>query len=146
MSSCSKVEKALACFTDAAGVPTSIFAHTVYDADGAAIALYYTNPVDNAVIDTSVGTVTAGACPVAQPDVEWNKLCDVAADGTVTQFMCRTITRFNPDGTVIDPVQVDNFETDKVTAYTVAGTVGDCATCPDQAPIGLITDLSLLSA
>lgn len=144
MSSCSKVEKAVACFTDAAGVPSSVFAHTVYDADGATIALYYTNPADNAVVDTSVGTVTAGACPVAQPDVEWQKLCDVQADGTAIPFMCRTITSFNPDGSVIDPVQVANFELDKVTAYTVAGDVGECNTCPDQAPIGLITDLALL--
>lgn len=143
MSSCSKVEKAVACFTNAAGVPASVFAHTVYDKDGAAIALYYTDAA-NAVVDTSVGTVSVGACPVAQPDVEWCKLCDVAADGTVTEFFRRTITRFNADGTVIAPVDVADFATDKVTAYVVAGTVGDCSTCPDQAPIGLITDLSLL--
>ena len=146
MSSCSKVEKVPACFVDAAGVPQSVFAHTVYDKDGAAVALYYTNPADNAVVDTSVGTVSSGACPVPQPDVEWCKLCDVAADGTVTEFFRRTITRFNPDGTVIDPVDVADFADDKVTAYTVAGTVGNCSTCPDQAPIGLITDLALLAA
>lgn len=144
MSSCSKVEKAVACFTNAAGVPASVFAHTVYDADGAAVALYYTDPADNSVVDTSVGTVYAGACPVAQPDVEWQKLCDVQADGTAVPFMCRTITRFDSAGAVIDPVAVSNFALDKVTAYTVTGTPGECNTCPDQAPIGLITDLTLL--
>lgn len=145
MSSCSKVEKAIACFTNAAGVPASVFAHTVYDKDGASIALYYTNPADNAIIDTSVGTVTGGACPVAQPDVEWQKLCDIDADGVATPFMCRTITRFDAAGAVIAPVEVSNFELDKVTAYVPAGTVGECDVCPDQDPIGLITDLSLLA-
>lgn len=144
MSSCSKVEKALACFTDAAGVPSSVFAHTVYDKDGAAIALYYTDPTTNLAIDTSVGTVAAGACPVSLPDVEWQKLCDIDASGVATPFMCRTITSFNADGSVIDPVQTAFFELDKVTAYVPAGTVGECNVCPDQAPIGLISDLSLL--
>ena len=144
MSSCSKVEKAVACFTNAEGVPSSVFAHTVYDADGAAIALYYTEPTDNSVVDTSTGSVSAGACPVALPDVEWCKLCDVAANGTVTEFYRRTVTRFAADGSVIAPVDVADFADDKVTAYVVAGTVGDCSTCPDQAALGLITDLSLL--
>ena len=126
MSSCSKVEKAVACFTNAAGVPASVFAHTVYDADGAAIALYYTDPTDNSVVDTSTGSVSAGACPVALPDVEWCKLCDVAANGTVTEFYRRTVTRFAADGSVIAPVDVADFADDKVTAYVVAGTVGDC--------------------
>lgn len=145
MSSCRTVDKEIACFTDGAGVPASVFANTVYDANGAIIAMYYTDAA-GAVVDTSVGTVTAGACPVAQPDVEWEPLCDVQADGTVVQFIRRSITSFGADGAVIDPVQVDDFETDKVTAYTATGTVGDCSTCPDATPLGLITDLTLLDA
>ncbi len=142
--SCRKVEQEVACFTNAAGVPASVFANTVYDANGSFVALYYTDAA-GAVVDTSVGTVTAGQCPVAQPDVEWEKLCDVQADGTVVEFLRRSVTSFTAAGDVIDPVQVDDFETDKVTAYTVTGTVGDCDTCPVQAPLGLITDLTLLA-
>lgn len=141
--SCRIVEKEVACFTDAAGVPAGVFANSVYDANGAPIAMYYTDAA-GAVVDTSVGTVTAGACPVAQPDVEWEKLCDVMTDGTVVEFLRRSITRFDAAGVAIDPVTVDDFETDKVTAYTVAGTVGDCNTCPVETPLGLITDLTLL--
>lgn len=140
---CRIVEKETACFTDDAGVPSSVYANTVYDANGAVIAMYYTDTA-GAVVDTSVGSVAAGACPVAQPDVEWEKLCDVQSDGTVVEFVRRSITRFDAAGDVIDPVEVADFETDKVTAYIVAGTVGDCDTCPVQAPLGLITDLTLL--
>lgn len=145
MSKCRNEALDVACYTDAAGLPTSVFANHVYDVNGALIALYYTDTA-GAVVDTSAGTVSAGACPVAQPDVEWQKLCDVQADGTVVEFMCRTVTRFAPDGSVIDPVDTANFETDKVTAYTVTGTVGDCSTCPDDTPLGLITDLAALDA
>lgn len=143
MSTCRTVDKEVACFTDAAGIPASVFANSVYGADGALIALYYTD-TSGAVVDTSVGTVSAGSCPVAQPDVEWEKLCDVMTDGTVVEFMRRSITRFDTSGDVIDPVEVADFETDKVTAYVVAGIVGDCSICPSEAPLGLITDLTLL--
>lgn len=143
MSNCRLVEKEIACFTDAAGVPVSVFANTVYDANGALIALYYSDEA-GAVVDTSAGTVSAGQCPVAQPDVEWEQLCDIQADGSVVQFMCRTITRFNPDGSVIDPSEVEFFEMDKVTVYAVTGDIGDCNACPPSTPLGLITDLTLL--
>jgi hypothetical protein len=141
--SCRIVDKEIACYTVTGGAPTSVFANSVYDANGVLIALYYTDPA-GAVVDTSAGTVVAGSCPVASPDVEWEKLCDVQADGSVVEFLRRSITRFNPDGTVIDPVEVADFEVDKVTAYTITGTVGDCSTCPVSTPLGLITDLSLL--
>jgi len=141
---CRKVEQELACFTNAAGVPASVFANSVYDGNGSFVALYYTDAA-GAVVDTATGTVTAGSCPVAQPDVEWEKLCDVQTDGTVIEFFRRSITSFDASGAVIDPVQVSDFETDKVTAYVVAGVVGDCDSCPVQAPLGLITDLTLLA-
>lgn len=143
MSNCRSQAVAPACFTNAAGAQSSIYQHTVYNPSGAVFATYYLDSA-GAVVDTSVGTVTAGACSVASPDVEWVELCDVATDGTVTPFIRRSVTSFAADGSVIDPVQVDDFETDKVTAYTVGGVVGDCATCPDEAPLGLITDLTLL--
>lgn len=143
MASCRSVEKVEACFTNAAGVPVSVFANGVYDANGVEIALYYTDTA-GVVLDTSTGLVTAGACPVPSPDVEWEKLCDVQADGTAVEFIRRSVTRFNPNGSVIDPVEVADFETDKVTPYVVTGVVGNCNSCPDDAPLGLITDLTLL--
>lgn len=48
--------------------------------------------------------------------------------------MCRTVTRFNADGTVITPSEVANFEIDKVTPYVPTGTVGACN--QDCDPIG----------
>lgn len=144
MSSCRIVDKETACFTDALGVPATVYANSVYDANGAVIAMYYTDTA-GVVVDTSVGTVSAGSCAVAQPDVEWEQLCDVQTDGTVVGFIRRSITRFDAGGAVIDPVVVNDFEADKVTAYTVTGVVGDCDTCPVETPLGLITDLSLLA-
>lgn len=64
---CRDAEIEIACFVDATGVPQNVFANHVYDDTGALIALYYTNAAA-AVVDTSVGVVTPGACPVAQPD------------------------------------------------------------------------------
>lgn len=143
MSKCRGEAKGLACFTNAAGVPSTVESNSVYDAKGVLIALYYTDAT-GAVVDTSVGSVSPGACPVASPDVEWQKLCDVQSDGTAIPFMCRTITSFDASGDPIDPVRVDMFELDKVTAYVPSGDVGECDTCPDVTPLGLITDLSLL--
>lgn len=143
MASCRSVDKTIACYTNAAGEPVSIFANAVYDANGVEIALYYTDTL-GAIVDTSAGTVSAGACPVPNPDVEWEKLCDIQADGVAVEFIRRSVTRFTPAGAVIDPVEVADFETDKVTPYVVTGVVGDCATCPDDTPLGLITDLTLL--
>lgn len=144
MANCRDEALAIACYTDALGVPTNVFANHVYDSNGKLIALYYTDSA-GATVDTAAGTVSAGACPVSQPDVEWLQLCDILADGTSVPFVCRTITSFNPDGTVVEPSQVDTFETDKVTPYVVAGTIGDCDTCADEVVLGLITDLSLLA-
>ena len=143
MSTCRHTEQTEACFTNAAGVPVSVTKNTVFNSTGSIHATYYSDAA-GATIDTSVGTVVAGACQLPNPDVEWEQLCDVATDGTVTKFMCRSVTRFNPDGSVIDPVDVAMFEMDKVTPYVVAGEVGKCDTCPVEAPLGLITDTSVL--
>lgn len=141
--SCTNVETVLACFVDAGGTPKTIEFNTVYNADGSIKAAYYLDEA-GAVVDTSVGTVTLGACVVASPDVEWELLCDVLSDGTVVEFFRRSITRFNADGTVIDPVEVADFEEDKITSYTVQGEVKECPACGEPVSLGLITDLSVL--
>ena len=143
--SCRDVETSPACFTDATGDQRGLVLHTVYES-GVVIASYFTEGDGVTVVDTSTGTVAAGACPIAQPDVEWEELCDVLADGTVVPFLRRSVTRFDASGSVIDPVEVADFELDKVTAYTVAGTVRACPECTSTAPLGLITDLTLLNA
>lgn len=145
MTNCRDETVSISCYTDALGVSTSVFANHIYDANGQLIALYYTDAA-GVTLDTSAGTVNAGECPVAQPDVEWMQLCDILADGTVIQFVCRTITSFNSDGSVIEPSQVATFEPDKVTPYVVAGTIGDCDTCGPEASLGLITDLTVLGS
>jgi len=103
--SCRKTEQLEACFTDAAGVPATITMNTVFNDNGSQHAVYYTDAAGE-VVDTSVGTVMVGACPVAQPDVEWEQLCDVDADGVATPFLRRSVTRFDAAGAVIEPVEV----------------------------------------
>lgn len=144
--SCRNVQKEAACITAADGSRRTVWHHSVLDANGVAFAAYATEADGVTVITdaTELAGMQAGACPVATPDVEWEKLCDVQADGSVIEFIRRSITSFDASGAVIDPVQVNDFETDKVTTYAVVGTVGDCSTCADEAPLGLITDLTLL--
>jgi hypothetical protein len=139
---CKDFETIDVCYTDADGVRTTLVAHYEYgaDADGATVlaSTIYTDAA-GVPVDTSAGVVSAGACPVFQPDIEWIELCDVAADGTYTEFLCRVITSFDTDGSVIDPVQTDYFEQDKVTAYAPAGTVGPCPECPPAEVKGVLT-------
>lgn len=141
--SCTDVETQLACFVDNTGTPKTVEFNTVYNSNGSVKAAYYLDETGT-VVDTSSGTVTLGACAVAAPDVEWELLCDVLDDGTVVEFFRRSITRFNADGTVIDPVEVADFEEDKTTAYTVEGEIKECPACGEPVSLGLITDLSVL--
>lgn len=144
--SCRNTEKEAACITAADGSRRSVWHYSVLDANGVSFAAYVTEADGiTVIVDTGeLATLSAGACPVASPDVEWEPLCDVQPDGTVVEFIRRSITSFDAAGAVIDPVAVADFETDKVTPYTVTGVVGDCDTCATETPLGLITDLSLL--
>ena len=146
MSTCREVEQQLVCFVNAAGDKQTLVMHNVIDANGAVYATAYLDQT-GAPVDTSGGTVTVGACPVASPDVQWDCLCDTAADGTVTPIMCRTVQSFDAQCQPVDPVAISYFAMDKVTAHvpSVGGTIGKCATeCPDEVALGVITDLSLL--
>ena len=139
---CKELSTALVCATDAAGVRTTAVAHYEYGLDAAgAVILVATRYTDAAgvVLDLAASAVTAGACPVAQPDVEYERLCDVQPDGTFTEFLCRTVVSFDSAGAPVDPVLVDYFELDKVTEYVPTGEVGPCPECLPAEAIGVAT-------
>lgn len=142
MALCKDFEVVEVCATDADGVRTTFLAHYEYGVDAAGdsilVATRYTD-ASGAVQDLSASTVTAGACPVYQPDVEFERLCDVQADGTFVEFLCRTITSFDTSGVVVDPAQVAYFDLDKVTPYVPTGTVGPCPDCPPATAQGVLT-------
>lgn len=127
MSKCVNPSPLLVCFTDGTtGAKTTLVAHVLYE-NGVSIGQAFTTVGDTETIfDVSGGTVTAGACPIASPDVEWEKLCDLQADGSIVEFFRRSITSFDANGAVIVPVAVADFALDKVTAYVVTGTVITC--------------------
>lgn len=137
---CKELATALVCYNDGTGNQTLV-AHYEYgkDAAGATIlvATRYTG-ADGAVVDTSGGTVVAGACAVASPDVEWKTLCDVQADGTSVEFCRRSITSFDANGNAT--TVTSDFEIDQVTPYVPTGTVEDCnQECPPETAQGVLT-------
>jgi hypothetical protein len=137
---CRDIETELVCFVTAAGVAQSLVAHYEYRkaANGNTVlhAVRYTAP-DGTPVATAGGTVTAGACALPAPDVEWDKLCDVSAAGVVTEFWRRVITTWNSAGVATNTVA--DFQLDKSTAYVPAGTVGACdQDCDAVAPVGLV--------
>ena len=83
---------------------------------------------------TAVNTVP-GACAAAASDVEWEQLCDVAANGSSTPFFRRSITSFDAAG--LPTTVAADFALDKTTAYVPAGTVGACPSCAQLAARGL---------
>ena len=141
MSTCFLLEALPGCLTNAAGVKTSISIHYEYraSATGAAV-LHATRYTDAAGVPITLAVgdvVSVGACPVAAPDVEWERLCDVSAAGVVTEFFRRSITSFDAAG--VPSVAVADFALDKVTAYAPAGTVTQCnLDCDVVAPVGVV--------
>lgn len=141
MSKCVTLSPVLVCYTDTAtGAKSTLIQHIIYE-DGRAIGQAYTTVADTETIfDISLGTVVGGACPVASPDVEWEKLCDEDANGDVIEFFRRSITSFDANGDVIDPVATADFALDKITPYVVAGTIVACQEgCDTVGSIGTIT-------
>lgn len=124
---CTELTTALGCFDDGAGSLQTVVAHYEYGTNAAGVTILvatrYTD-IAGTPIDTSGGTVFAGECPMASPDVEWKTLCDVQADGSVVEFCRRSITSFDATGNATT-VTAD-FETDQTTAYTITGTEGAC--------------------
>lgn len=142
MSICKDFNCAEVCAVAADGTQQTLIAHYEYGSDdtGATI-LVATRYADAAgvPVDTSALKVTAGACPVAQPTVAFEQLCDVQADGSSVPFVCRIITSFDSAGVPIDPAAVAYFELDKVTPYVITGTVGDCPDCLPATAQGVLT-------
>lgn len=147
MSKCLSKSIMPACFTAADGTRTTLVFHEICGKDGTPVAWGYTSIDDpETFVDTTGGTITAGACPIPSPDVEWEKLCDVQADGTSVSFYCQVITSFDGSGLPITPSAVANYELDKVTPYVITGTVTDCGDCPEIESIGLLTSWDTLKA
>ena len=145
MSKCLTTAPVVVCFTAADGTRTTLLEHVIYGPEGAPIGQAFTTAADTeTIVDVSAGTIDAGACPIFTPDIEFDDYCDVQADGTFTAFVRRVITSFDPNGVVIDPAQVDDFESDLVTPYVVTGTVVDECPCLAQSSLGTITDWSVL--
>lgn len=136
---CTQLATAEVCFNDGS-VNTTLIAHYEYGTnDEGKTILVATRFTDAAgePVDTAAGTVSAGACALTPPDVEYSKLCDVQADGTIVEFFRRTITNF--DSTNTPTTVVTDFELDKLTEYTVAGTVTVCnEDCDPKAPEGVL--------
>lgn len=143
MSGCKENDPIIGCHTDADGNRVNVVIHYEYGSNPAGDSLLSAVRITDVLgvpIATATGeNTTAGACPVAQPDVEWEQLCDVQEDGTVVPFMCQVITSFDSNGAVIVPSVATNYELDKVTPYTPTGTVGACPACPPATAEGLLT-------
>lgn len=141
MSNCSKAEEILGCYTDGAGVRQTIIIHNVYDDDGVVYATAHLDASGN-IIDTSAGSVVPGACPVAQPDVEWKTLCEELPDGSIMEFCVRIITYFDTTGAVVEPNIVDYFLPDQITPYVPndIANAGPCPQCDEKVALGVILD------
>ena len=130
MSSCLNYSTAEVCFNDGTTSQTLV-AHYSYgtNADGESV-LVATRFSDAAgvVIDTSAGTVTAGACAMEAmipATVTQKTLCDVQADNSIVEFCRTTVVTFNDDGSVASR-NVTDYDLGGVTEYTVTGSVEDC--------------------
>lgn len=136
---CKELSTSLVCFNNGT-VNETLVAHYEYGANATGGTILVSTRYTNAAgipVDTSAGTVSAGACPVPLPDVEWEKLCDVNA-GISTEFFRRSITTWNAAG--LPTVTVTNWQLDKVTAYTPTGTVGACnQDCDPLTAVGVLT-------
>jgi hypothetical protein len=142
MAACSDMTAVAGCLTTAAGVASNIVIHYEYriaaNGNRTLHATRYSNAAGVAITPAGTDVVTAGSCPIAPPDVEWEKLCDKSAAGIVTEFFRRTITTWNASG--VASVAVTNWALDQVTAYVATGTVGACdQDCDAVAPVGLVT-------
>lgn len=136
---CKELSTALVCFNNGTSNETLV-AHYEYGANATGGTILVSTRYTNAAgvpVDTSAGTVSAGACATPLPDVEWEKLCDVNA-GVATEFLRRSITTWDAAGT--PTVTVTDWQLDKVTAYTPTGTVGACnQDCDPAVAAGVLT-------
>lgn len=141
--SCRDFSSVPVCFTDGAGVRTTLVAHYEYRKNAAGNSVLHATRYTDAAgvpVNTAAGTVTVGACAISPPDIEWTLLCDVQPSGVVVEFWQQIITSYNASGAVIQPSVVNTFAADKVTPYVPTGTVAACSQdCDPVAPVGLLT-------
>lgn len=136
---CTQLATAEACFNNGTSNQT-VIAHYEYgvneDGETILVATRFTDAA-GVPLDTSTGTVSAGACPVIPADVEWERLADVQEDGTRVEFFRRSVTTFDSVGT--PTTVVTDFELDKTTPYTVTGTVeGPVDSCGPATAVGVV--------
>lgn len=142
--SCTKTNEVLGCHTDADGNRVSVIIHNISDSNGAVFATYYLDQEHKPIPGATAANVTVGACPVAQPDVDWVQYCDELEDGSIVPFMCQVITSFDSSGAAIVPSVTAFYEMDKVTPYTVQGEATICDGCPAIADVGVLNDWASL--
>lgn len=147
MSSCFDIQPIISCFvpTDATVAPVSLLQHLKFPTGGGAPSVILTTAEDTSTpLDPATylggGTLTAGACQLPSPDIEWVLQCELLADGTKVKFYRRCLTTF--DALSVPTTAVADFEEDKVTPYVVVdeSAVGVCPPdCPPLANAGLQT-------
>lgn len=141
--SCTELDPIVGCHTLADGSRQNVVIHYEYgkDAEGEAIvsAVRITDVLGVIVADATDANTVSGACPIAQPDVEWVERCDLLSDGSKVPYMCQVITSFDASGAAIVPSATADYELDKVTPYTVVGTPTLCPSCPAATASGLVT-------
>lgn len=104
---------------------------------GGVLAGFTDTTADGATAYVLVGTPTPGDCQVAPPDVELVTMCDVQANGTVVEFIRRTVTTF--DTANVPTTTRSDLTADLTTAYVATGTVGICSqACDPVTPVGLV--------
>lgn len=133
MSNCRNNTSVPGCF-DNAGVKTNVVIHYTFD-DAGQPAVRITDTAGVIVAAATAANTVPGACAAAASDVEWEQLCDVAANGSSTPFFRRSITSFDAAG--VPTTVTADYQLDKVTVYAPAGTVGACPTCAQLAARGL---------
>jgi hypothetical protein len=126
MSSCKDTSAVVGCYTGGAA-PVSVTIHYTYDYNGAP-QVHITDLSGAVIAGATLANTSLGACQVAPPQVEWQDLCDVQANGTAVQFSRRVITTFSTTGVPTNTVA--DFKLDRITAYATTGTVGECPICP----------------
>ena len=136
MSECLNNTSVVGCFNDGVAAPQSVVIHYTFDNLGAP-AVRITDSAGVVVAGATVANTSAGACAVASPDVEFAQLCDLQADGTVVEFIRRSITSFSALG--VPTTATANLALDHTTAYVPTGTVVACGDCPPLAARGLQT-------
>jgi hypothetical protein len=139
---CSEMEAVAGCQTTAAGVKTDIVIHYEYRVSAVGNrtlhATRYTDAAGAVIVPAGTDVITPGQCPVAQPDVEFEVLCDTSAAGVTTEFVRRKVTTF--DSTNTPTTVVTDLAMDYTTAYAPVGTVGACnKECDVVAAQGVLT-------